>query len=160
MKWESFQTKLWDATMTFEPQKIWLGWFGLDIQVNLCQKLLFLHQITHNMTTLPVQYLKIPWGEYENMRRTCCAHKLFFVLTFRIICAHNLFSPCSEFVVFMYWTGKSRNNLLSYCGLVDPRISASDKDLPVLVIVVWVLKRIFWQFYNRVVILKSWNMFF
>ena len=22
-------------------------------------------------------------------------------------------------------------NLLSYCGLVDPRISASDKDLPV-----------------------------
>ena len=24
------------------------------------------------------------------------------------------------------------NNRLSYCGLVDPRISASDKDLPVL----------------------------
>ena len=24
------------------------------------------------------------------------------------------------------------NNLLSYCGLVDPRISASDKDLPVM----------------------------
>ena len=23
------------------------------------------------------------------------------------------------------------NNFLSYCGLVDPRISASDKDLPV-----------------------------
>ena len=23
------------------------------------------------------------------------------------------------------------NNLLTYCGLVDPRISASDKDLPV-----------------------------
>ena len=23
------------------------------------------------------------------------------------------------------------NNLLSYCGLVDPRISTSDKDLPV-----------------------------
>ena len=31
----------------------------------------------------------------------------------------------------MYWTGKSMKNLLSYCGLVDPRISASDKDLPV-----------------------------
>ena len=27
--------------------------------------------------------------------------------------------------------GKSMNNLWSYCGLVDPRISASDKDLPV-----------------------------
>ena len=25
------------------------------------------------------------------------------------------------------------NNLLSYCGLVDPRISASDKDLPVTI---------------------------
>ena len=54
-----------------------------------------------------------------------------FVLTFRTIFAHNMFSPCSELVVFMYWTGKSMNNLLSYCGLVDPRISACDKDLPV-----------------------------
>ena len=55
-----------------------------------------------------------------------------FVLTFRTIYAHNMFSPCSELVVFMYWTGKSMNNLLTYCGLVDPRISASDKDLPVI----------------------------
>ena len=31
----------------------------------------------------------------------------------------------------MYRTGKSMNNLLSYCGLVDVRINASDKDLPV-----------------------------
>ena len=66
----------------------------------------------------------------QNMGRTCCAHKLVFVLTFRTIYAHNMFSPCSELVVFMYWTGKSMNNLLTYCGLVDPRISASDKDLP------------------------------
>ena len=30
---------------------------------------------------LPVQYMKIPSSEHgENMRRTCCAHKLFFVL--------------------------------------------------------------------------------
>ena len=28
-------------------------------------------------------------------------------------------------------TGRSMNNLLSYCGLVDVRINASDKDLPV-----------------------------
>ena len=47
------------------------------------------------------------------------------------ICVHNMFSPCSELLVFMYWTGKSVNNLLSYCGLVDGRISASEKDLPV-----------------------------
>ena len=35
-------------------------------------------------------------------------------------------------VQFMYWTRNSMNNLLSYCGLVDARISASEKDLPVL----------------------------
>ena len=49
----------------------------------------------------------------------------------RTICVYNMFSPCSEPVVFMYWTSKSMNNLLSYCGLVDVRINASDKDLPV-----------------------------
>ena len=38
---------------------------------------------------------------------------------------------CSELVVFMYRTGKSMNNLFSYCGLVDARISASEKYLPV-----------------------------
>ena len=31
----------------------------------------------------------------------------------------------------MYRTGKSMNNLLSYCWLVFARISASEKDLPV-----------------------------
>ena len=40
------------------------------------------------------------------------------------VCVHNMFSPCSELVVFIF-------NLLSYCGLVDVRINASDKDLPV-----------------------------
>ena len=42
-----------------------------------------------------------------------------------------MYTSCTEFVVFMNWTGKSMNNLLSYYGLVDARISASDKDLPV-----------------------------
>mgnify|MGYP001397239148 CR=1 FL=1 len=28
--------------------------------------------------------------------------------------------------------GNSMNNLLSYCGLVDAKISASEKDLPAL----------------------------
>ena len=43
-----------------------------------------------------------------------------------------VYTTYSELVVFMYRTGKSMNILLSYCGLVDPRISASDKDLPVI----------------------------
>ena len=42
-----------------------------------------------------------------------------------------VYTTCSELVVFMDWTGKSTNNLLSNCGLVDARISASEKDLPV-----------------------------
>ena len=34
----------------------------------------------------------------------------------------------------MYRTGKSMNNsMLSYCELIDAKIRASDKDLPVLV---------------------------
>ena len=63
----------------------------------------------------------------QNMGRTCCAHKLFFVLTFRTIYVHNMFWACSFHV--LNW--KSMINLLSYCGLVDVRIYASDKDLPV-----------------------------
>ena len=42
------------------------------------------------------------------------------------LCTHVL--RCSSHVM----TGKSMNNLLSYCGLVVARISASEKDLPVL----------------------------
>ena len=46
-------------------------------------------------------------------------------------CVHNMFSPYSKLVVFMYLTGESMNNPLSYCGLFDAKISTSDKDLPV-----------------------------
>ena len=46
-----------------------------------------------------------------------------------------VYTTCSELVCFMFWTGKSMNHLLSYCGLVDPRICASDKDLPALLLV-------------------------
>ena len=41
-----------------------------------------------------------------------------------------MYTTCSELVVFMYGTGISMNNLLSYCGLVDANISASEKNLP------------------------------
>ena len=39
--------------------------------------------------------------------------------------------PRFEFGSFMYWTCNLMNNLLSYCGLVDAKTRASDKDLPV-----------------------------
>ena len=38
--------------------------------------------------------------------------------------------PRFELGIFMYWTCNSMNNLSSYCGLVDTKIRASDKDLP------------------------------
>ena len=81
----------------------------LSVQVNLCHKLLFLHQLTHNiMIDCSLNYkfntwLKIP---ISNLGRTCCVEKLF--LTFRTIFVHNMFFPCSA---------KRR---------------ASDKDLPVI----------------------------
>ena len=59
------------------------------IQVNLCQKLLFLHQLTHNMfIELQVQYMKI---QSSNLGRICWVQKLF--MTFRTIFVHNSCSP-------------------------------------------------------------------
>ena len=70
---------------------------------------------------LRVQYMKITSLEhvvYINCSK--CRNKNQFKYT-----------TCSELVIFMYWTVNLMNNLLSYCGLVDARISASDKYLPV-----------------------------
>ena len=39
-----------------------------------------------------------------------------------------------ELVVFLYWTRNSLNNLLSYFGLTDARMSASDKEQPVIIV--------------------------
>ena len=38
----------------------------------------------------------------------------------------------TELVVFLYCTPNSSNNLSSYFGLIDARMSASDKNLPVI----------------------------
>ena len=70
---------------------------------------------------LPVQY----------MRTTSSEHVVYINCYEYQNKNQFVYTTCSELAVFMYWTGKSMNNLLSYCGLVDSRISASDKDLPV-----------------------------
>ena len=100
----------------------------IPIQVNLCQKHLFSHQLTHNMTKYcSLIYQFSTWKlQAEDMLST----KIVFLYSFW----HSeqfMYTTCSELVVFMYWTGKSMNNILSYCGLVDVRINASDKNLPV-----------------------------
>ena len=55
-----------------------------------------------------------------------------WLLTFRTIYVHKMFSPCSELGIFMYLTCDSINNLSSYFGLVEAKMRASDKDLPVI----------------------------
>ena len=66
------------------------------LKLNFYQKLLFLHQLTHNMTTdCSLIYKFNTWKLLaQNMGRTCSVQKLF--LTFRTISVHNIFYPCSE----------------------------------------------------------------
>ena len=62
------------------------------LQVNFCQKLLFLHQLTiwrQIVQWKQVQYMKIL---SSNLGRTWCVQKLF--LTFRKLFVHNMISPC------------------------------------------------------------------
>ena len=63
---------------------------------------------------LPVLYMKIP--SWEHVVYT----NVFFCFRFDI--QNNL-------LIFIYRTHNSMNNLLRYCGSVDARISASEKDL-------------------------------
>ena len=68
------------------------------------------------LVELRVQYMEIPSSEhvvYINCSE--CQNQ-----NQKTICVHN-----------MIRTRNSINNLLSYYGLVDARISASEKDLPV-----------------------------
>ena len=68
--------------------------------------------------------------------------KLFFLQNMGRTCQKQfLYTTCSpprfELGIFMYWTCNSMNNLWSYCGLVDAKIRASDKDLPVAYTLYW-----------------------
>ena len=61
-------------------------------------------------------------------------NRLFMELPWKLQ-AQNMDKVCSAHVLPMFcdWSfyGNSMNNLLSCCGLVDARISSSEKDLPV-----------------------------
>ena len=39
-----------------------------------------------------------------------------------------LYTSCSQLVFFLYWIQEWMNNMSSYCGLADSRISASEKE--------------------------------
>ena len=73
---------------------------------------------------LPVQYMKTTSSDhvvYTNCSECQYKNKKQF-----------MYAKCSELLIFVYWTRNSMNNLLSYCGLVVARISASEKNLPVI----------------------------
>ena len=83
---------------------------------------------------------KKPWWKTIVHWFTASVHENY---TLRICCINKcsecqnknkrqfVYTTCSDLVVFMYWTGKSMNNILPYCWLIETRIRASYKDLPV-----------------------------
>ena len=103
------------------------------VQVNLFQKHLFFHQLTHNMTKdCLLNYKFSTWKlQAQNMLRTCCIHRLFKTETKQNLCTYT---TSYELAIIMYWTRNSMNNLSSYFGLVDAKIWTSHKDLPVTLV--------------------------
>ena len=101
---------------------------SMSVQVNLFQKHLFLHQLTHNTTTDCSL-------NYEFSTRKIPVHNMLctkIVLNVKTKTKKQfLYITCSELVNFLYWTCNSMNNLSSYCVLTDSIMSASDTDLPV-----------------------------
>jgi hypothetical protein len=91
------------------------------VQVNFFQKHFFLHQLTHNILQYR-QYDKRLFIELrvQHMKITSSEHVVY------INC-----SECQNKNKEQIITHNSMNNLLSCCGLVDARIRAFDKDLPV-----------------------------
>ena len=103
----------------------------LKVQVNLFQKHFFLHQLTNNMTkdcSLNCKFNTFKL-QAQNTLRTYSEHVVY------INCSEcqNKNNLCTQHVLSLEFSciGNSMNNLLSYYGLVDARISASEKDLPV-----------------------------
>ena len=81
---------------------------------------LFIELQVQHMNTLSskhVVYIKLFWRSKQKQKT---------------ICVHNMFLTCSELGVIMYWTWTSMNNLLSYCGLFEAKMRASDIYLPVI----------------------------
>ena len=124
------------------------GWISVEVEIQqtrgfignfgtgkLCQKHLFSHQLTHNMTKdCSLIYQFSTWKlQAQNMLCT----QIVFYFCFDI--QSNMFWPCSFHVL---------NNLLSYYGLVDVRINASDQDLPVH-LSIYAMNVILWKRINK-----------
>ena len=93
--------------------KLLLKKYYYYLQVNLCQKLLFLHQLTHNITKdCSLNYKK-------STSYALIVHTIFVLFwhSEQFMC-----KTCSELGISMHLTCNLMNTLSSYCGLVDARI--------------------------------------
>ena len=78
---------------------IYINWES--VQVNLFQKHLFLHQLTHNTTKdCSLNYKFSRWKfQAQNIGRACCVHKLFWMSKQKQ--KNNL---CTQHVLPMFWS--------------------------------------------------------
>ena len=63
-----------------------------------------------------------------NYKKIQAQHMLCTQIVLNVKTKNNL---CTQYVLNLYCSCNSMNNLLSYNGLIDARMRASDKDLPV-----------------------------
>ena len=61
------------------------------VQVNICQKLLFLHQLTHNMTTDCSLNYKFSTWKFQDQNMLCTKIVLNVKTKTKPICVHNMF---------------------------------------------------------------------
>ena len=75
------------------------------LQVNLCQKHLFLHQLTHNMMTdCSLNYEFITWKfQAQNMLRTCWEHVLYINCSECQNKNQFVYTISSQHVLNMFW---------------------------------------------------------
>ena len=123
--------------------------FCFDIQNNLCTQHVLLMFRACSFHEQSFVMLWVSWckNKYLWKRFTCTGKSLSKALLFAgygenmlrikiVLNVRNSFCsqhvlPRFELGIFMYWTCNLMNNLSSYCGLVDTKIRASGKDLPV-----------------------------
>ena len=67
---------------------------------------------------------------------------------------------CAQYVVNLYFSWNSMNNLFSYCGLTDSRMRASDTDLTVLNINGAIVLRKLFRISVRKNCSSCWDFFF
>ena len=107
---------------------------GFLLQVNFCLKLLFLHQLTHNMTTDCSLFMKILSSQY--LQNMLCTQIVVFVLTFR---------TC--FVPKLFWNPKQNknNNLCTQHVLQAFWVYNFHEQFVIKLWVSWCKNKSFWQ---------------